>query len=580
MEDQGAKKILFNKSMLFSLKAELLRKQEEVLVKKQMPQHKAENFKPPPVKTDKSEKSDKKSFKENLKAVDVEELQASRKSKLALEKKAELYEHLTDNAGNSQLAGRFLVDFSTKKQQQQEFTKTIVENKSGDEQVVANDNDDKDENEWVEFTDCLGRTRKCHKSDLEMFTTRDKALRRTMGIDTNTEDHSTNEDTNQSTEKPYLVQKTNDYLQSLRRKWEEKEKDLLQKDKDIHYQDLLFDEARIHGVGYYSFSTDETERRKQMEELTKRRQDTLKKQEEAEEMRKKRDELMAARVAAARARQRARAGLPPEPPQENQKDFSACLLELLTRQRNEVEEKAKAEENKIKEEQEKERQKLREAYIREWDLGKEGVEDKVKKFREMTQEEYVEQQRNKRINEFAPPQISEKKSSFVFDSKGRKVNSEEPATQNKTWSDVRPKINTPPPPHIGEISLDESSSPTLIEESNSKKRKGLYFSSKETRFNYRNFVPQQDLTPIVNELSDDESNTALETKNTGNVPSHSEIAPPATYEYYGPVNKKRIIERPFKSDIREAYAQGSKYLEASNSNRESNIPKQYDFMFN
>lgn len=42
-------------------------------------------------------------------------------------------------------------------------------------------------------------------------------------------------------EKPFLVQKTNDYLQSLRVKWEEKERELLSKNKDIHYQDVLFD---------------------------------------------------------------------------------------------------------------------------------------------------------------------------------------------------------------------------------------------------------------------------------------------------------------------------------------------------
>ena len=51
-----------------------------------------------------------------------------------------------------------------------------------------------------------------------------------------------------------------------------------------------------------------------MEELIKRRQETLKAQQEAEQVRKKRDEMIAARVAAARARQRARAGLPPEEP--------------------------------------------------------------------------------------------------------------------------------------------------------------------------------------------------------------------------------------------------------------------------
>lgn len=82
-------------------------------------------------------------------------------------------------------------------------------------------------------------------------------------------------------------------------------------------------EARIHGVGYYSFSTDETERKKQMEELIKQREETLKAQKETEEIRKKRDELIAARVAAARARQRARAGLPPEEPAKGK--FTICL---------------------------------------------------------------------------------------------------------------------------------------------------------------------------------------------------------------------------------------------------------------
>lgn len=74
-------------------------------------------------------------------------------------------------------------------------------------------------------------------------------------------------------------------------------------------------EARIHGVGYYAFSTDEKERRKQMDELIKRRGETLQAQKQTEEIRKKRDEIMAARVKAARARQRARAGLPPEEPE-------------------------------------------------------------------------------------------------------------------------------------------------------------------------------------------------------------------------------------------------------------------------
>lgn len=65
---------------LLSLKAEVLKKQEEVIEKKQLPQHKVETFKP---KVDKKSevKQQNKSFRENLKAVDTEELEAHKKSK-------------------------------------------------------------------------------------------------------------------------------------------------------------------------------------------------------------------------------------------------------------------------------------------------------------------------------------------------------------------------------------------------------------------------------------------------------------------------------------------------------------------
>lgn len=569
MNDGGSKKILFNKSTLFSLKAELLRKQEEVNEKRRLPQHKLENFKPP-VKEKKQEKDPdapyKKTFKDSLKAVDTEELEACRKAKAALERKAELYEHLSDSAGNSQLAGRFLVDFNTKKQQEPE---KVVE-----EEPEAYQNDSsfsQDDDEWTEFTDCLGRTRKCHKSDLEMYRKRDAALLKSMSKDKNPsqdfEETKPEEPEPPVKEKPLLVQTTNDYLQSLREKWEQKEKELLGKDKDIHYQDLLFDEARIHGVGYYSFSTDETERKKQMEELIKQREETLKAQKETEEIRKKRDELIAARVAAARARQRARAGLPPEEPaKENQKDFTTCLLEFLTQQRNEADAKAKEEENRIKAEQEKERQRLREAYVREWDIGKEGVESKIKKFREMTQEEYVEQQRDKRINEFAPPQASTSGNANVFDDKGNMIGGKE-ANATKTWADVRPKAKTPPPPEIGDLSEIP--------------QKGLYFSTakKNDNFKYKNFVRAQEPTPIINELEDTDdsvpNNPRIEKRK-----HESEgvaIPPPPTFEYYGPTIKQTKYDKPFESDIREAYSQGAKSLE--NKSKGKQLPKHYDFTF-
>lgn len=241
-------------------------------------------------------------------------------------------------------------------------------------------------------------------------------------------------------------------------------------------------------------------------------------------------------------------------------------MEFLTQQRNEAEERAQAEEKKLREEQEKERQKLREAYVREWDIGKEGVDEKIKKFREMSQEEYVEQQRDKRLEEFAPPQTSNKNDSlYTFDPQGRMVSSDSKMEVKKTWSDVRPKVKTPPPPDIGEITT----------------QKGLYFTSSknaEPVVKYRNFVRAQEPTLIVNELGGNES---IGRENVADQdaadPNHAEIAPPPIYEYYGPVPKYSRPNKPFESDIREAYAQGAKSLETKSSHRK--LPQHYDFSF-
>ncbi|CAG4960000.1 unnamed protein product [Colias eurytheme] len=561
--NENTKKLFFNKSTLFSLKAELLKKQEEVQEKKNLPQHRLENFKPSVKTSDKHRQEgqkERRSLKDNLVAKNIDDSEAFRKSKAALEKKAQLYEHLADSAGSSQLADRFLVDFKEKKQQ--DVTKRESCDTKNDA-VVESDTEvykEDDDGDWVEYVDCLGRTRKCLKSDLDLYKKRDQELIKLMP--SNKDEADAEQSASSKPEKPFLVQKTNDYLQSLREKWEQKEKELLAKDNDIHYQDLLFDEARMHGVGYYSFSTDEAERRKQMEELIKKRDETLKAQKQAEEMRKKRDELVAARVAAARARQRMRAGLPPEDPEEKKNEFTKCLLEFLNEKKNEAENKAKEEEKRLREEREKERQKQREAYIREWDLGKEGVEDKVKKFKEMTQEEYVEQQRAKRIDEFAPPETSNVslKSKYTFDNQGNKRDS----NIQKTWSDVRPK--TPPPPDIGDVSNIEP--------------KGLYFTTKkqEKTVKYKNFIKAQEVVPIQNELSDEED----ETKNKRpekrkHESNHAEIAPPPTYEYYGPVPKNVKSKTPFHSDIRESFAQGAKSLEAKPSS--IHLSKHYDFTF-
>jgi hypothetical protein len=70
-----------------------------------------------------------------------------------------------------------------------------------------------------------------------------------------------------------------------KKQWE-KQEDLNKERSSLHYQDILFDEARQHGVGFYEFSTDHDEREKQQEALNKIRDETLKKQQERENLKK------------------------------------------------------------------------------------------------------------------------------------------------------------------------------------------------------------------------------------------------------------------------------------------------------
>lgn len=71
-------------------------------------------------------------------------------------------------------------------------------------------------------------------------------------------------------------------------------------------------EARTHGTAFYEFSTDHEERARQMEALNKIRDDTLDEQQKRVDLKKTRDDVIANRVKMAKARVRARQGLPPE----------------------------------------------------------------------------------------------------------------------------------------------------------------------------------------------------------------------------------------------------------------------------
>ena len=81
-------------------------------------------------------------------------------------------------------------------------------------------------------------------------------------------------------------------------------------------------EARSHGVGYYSFSQEESLRKSQQESLNKLRQETQREQEATRDVRERRRLQMEARMKAARRRKRERMGLPPE--EEVEEEKGAC----------------------------------------------------------------------------------------------------------------------------------------------------------------------------------------------------------------------------------------------------------------
>lgn len=65
----------------------------------------------------------------------------SHHNRAALEIKAELYNHLADGIGTSQLADRFLVDFQTKKQEKVKEAVLAARRESSDDDTQTVDSD-------------------------------------------------------------------------------------------------------------------------------------------------------------------------------------------------------------------------------------------------------------------------------------------------------------------------------------------------------------------------------------------------------------------------------------------------------
>jgi len=384
------KKINVNFSSLVGLKAELLRKQAEV---------NEVRLKTEPINAPLSKKKSKKSadnVEGNAKrSIDSEDIVAHKKSKLMLEAKTRLYERLKKSKNND----KFLVDFENKVDEpDEEFV----------DETINEDYPIEPEENWVEYQDCFGRTRKCLREDLPHMQKKDDLIKQEV-----MKKHF-DEDKEEESKEQYPVPEKEPEIEIMRRKWEEQTQKLADK-IDIHYQDILFDEARTHGVGYYAFSQDEEERAKQQENLTNLRKETEKKQKEMKEIKELKDRMEQNRLKAARIRQRIRAGLPAEPTEEElaQEKLINSTKNISTDKDNESERTEKDEEKSIEKVDRTSASNDESTSNEESTQRKEtNDEDKIKAFGEllgkknhwhvMSQEEWIAKCRAQRISEFGP----------------------------------------------------------------------------------------------------------------------------------------------------------------------------------
>ncbi|KAI4494233.1 hypothetical protein M0802_009102 [Mischocyttarus mexicanus] len=374
------KKINVNFSSLVGLKAELLRKQTEV---KEAKAH-IETIQTNKLKRKfKQVKNDNKSSPKEL--TDVEDINNHKKSKIVLEAKARLYTKLKKLKNTND---NYLVDFTNKSDESEE--EIIKEDDYDDRFVDPEDN-------WVEYEDCFGRTRKCLAKDLLLMREKDELLKQEIMKKNMQQSNESNK-----IEEAQPIKESE--IDIMRRKWEEQTQKLADK-SDIHYQDVLFDEARGHGVGYYAFSQDEEERVKQQQNLNNLRKETEQKQKHIKELKDMKDKMEQNRLKAARIRQRIRAGLPAE--SEEQEDSTNTTN--VSNDVNTTYNVSLIKESKVsKDDMHKKNEKTREEQIK----ALEDTLENQKIWREMSQEEWVHKCREERISEFAPVYDKVSKSNF------------------------------------------------------------------------------------------------------------------------------------------------------------------------
>ncbi|XP_010018914.1 PREDICTED: coiled-coil domain-containing protein 174 [Nestor notabilis] len=192
----------------------------------------------------------------------------------------------------------YLVDFTQKIIEKQHEVQELCQSEAA-RKTSEKDTDDEDaqpemeipppedpDEEWVDYVDFLGRSRRCMKKDLPSLLKMDQELQgKRLVPDGNT----------------LLSEDMKRELQ--RQQWEKEEEEALRKPMGpIHYEDIRENEARQLGVGYFAFSRDKELRHKQRATLDMLREQTLDQRTKREQLKEKRKAALDARLSKLRAR--------------------------------------------------------------------------------------------------------------------------------------------------------------------------------------------------------------------------------------------------------------------------------------
>ncbi|XP_010074076.1 PREDICTED: coiled-coil domain-containing protein 174, partial [Pterocles gutturalis] len=416
---------------LVDLKAELFRKQEEF--KKEKLLKDAGIFAKPKTSNKKPSiwnKQNKGVANRAEKDVEqkTEEEHILDKARKKLEEKAKLYEKMTKgDFPDEEIEDLYLVDFTQKiidKQHevqelyQSEAARKTLEKETDDEETQPEMEipppEDPDE-EWVDYVDFLGRSRRCMKKDLPGLLKMDQELQgKRYAPDGNT----------------LLSEDMRRELQ--RQQWEKEEEEALRKPMGpIHYEDIRENEARQLGVGYFAFSRDQELRHKQRVTLDMLREQTLDQRTKREQLKEKRKAALDARLSKLRARKVKKlreAGLEEEAEKLENGEVKGASEEPEAP-------KVTAASRKVEVViQERRDTKPGVPYVREWDKGKELM------FGQWSKKQ--EELRDERDPEFAPPSdyfMGQKKDDNY---RSRNLNSPETSSE-KLETETAPKQQMP-----------------------------------------------------------------------------------------------------------------------------------------